>query len=129
MRLGKGAASDITFTPDGTQFAVATNVGIWVYDAKTGAEIALLKQPDRGYGKVAFSPDGNVLAVQRAVKDGGKFNCGTQLLDNLSQRCRHLWASPRYFFLRRCELAVLDLLGVFMYGRLTPKHRPRLLQT
>ena len=44
-RIGKGAASDITFTPDGTQFAVTTNIGIWIYDAKTGAEITVLKQP------------------------------------------------------------------------------------
>ena len=62
MRLGKGSANDITFSPDGTQFAVTTNIGIWIYDAKTGAEITLLKQPGRGYGKIAFSPDGNVLA-------------------------------------------------------------------
>ncbi|MYH81188.1 WD40 repeat domain-containing protein [Candidatus Poribacteria bacterium] len=62
MRIGKGTASDITFTPDGAQFAVTTNIGIWIYDAKTGAEISVLKQPDRGYGKIAFSPDGNVLA-------------------------------------------------------------------
>ena len=59
MRIGKGAVSDITFSPDGTQFAVATNIGIWIYDAKTGAEITVLKQPDRGYGKIAFSPDGH----------------------------------------------------------------------
>ena len=62
MDVGKGAASDITFTPNGTQFAVTTNIGIWIYDAKTGAEITSLKQPGRGYGKIAFSPDGNVLA-------------------------------------------------------------------
>ena len=62
MRIDKGAASDITFTPDGTQFAVTTNIGIWIYDAKTGAEITVLKQPGRGYGKIAFSPDGNILA-------------------------------------------------------------------
>ncbi|RKU18279.1 hypothetical protein C6503_09530 [Candidatus Poribacteria bacterium] len=62
MCIGKGAASDIAFTPDGTQFAVTTNIGIWIYDAKTGAEITTLKQPGRGYGKIAFSPDGNVLA-------------------------------------------------------------------
>ena len=62
MRIGKGAASDITFTPDGTQFAVTTNIGIWLYDAKTGAEVSVLKQPGRGYGKIAFSPDGKVLA-------------------------------------------------------------------
>lgn len=62
MHMGKGAASDIAFTPNGTQFAVPTNIGIWIYDAKTGAEISVLKQPGRGYGKIAFSPDGDVLA-------------------------------------------------------------------
>lgn len=39
MRLGKGSVNDIQFSPDGTQFAVATSIGIWIYDAKTGAEI------------------------------------------------------------------------------------------
>ena len=60
MRIGKGAARDITFTPDGKQFAVTTSIGIWIYDAKTGAEITVLNQPGRGSGKIAFSPDGNV---------------------------------------------------------------------
>ena len=70
MRTGKGAASDITFTPDGTQFAVTTNTGIWIYDAKTGAEITVLKQPGRGYGKIAFSPDGRTLAC--ATSNAGR---------------------------------------------------------
>ena len=72
MRIGKGAASDITFTPDGTQFAVTTNIGIWIYDAKTGAEITSLKQPDRGYGKIAFSPDGNVFACATGSNGRGE---------------------------------------------------------
>ena len=72
MRSGKGAVSDITFTPDGTQFAVATNVGIWIYDAQTGAEINLLKQPGRGYEKIAFSPDGNVLACATSSNERGE---------------------------------------------------------
>ena len=72
MRISKGAASDITFTPDGTQFAVTTNIGIWIYDAKTGAEITVLKQPGRGYGKIAFSPDGNVLACATGSNGRGE---------------------------------------------------------
>ena len=72
MRLGKGSANDITFSPDGTQFAVATSTGIWIYDAQTGAEISLLEQPDRGYGKVAFSPDGNVLACATSGAEAGE---------------------------------------------------------
>ena len=62
MRLGKGSVNDIQFSPDGAEFAATTSIGIWIYDAKTGAEITLLKQPGRGFGKIAFSPDGNVLA-------------------------------------------------------------------
>ena len=72
MRISKGAASDIAFTPDGTQFAVTTNIGIWIYDAKTGAEITVLKQPGRGYGKIAFSPDGNVLACATGSNERGE---------------------------------------------------------
>ena len=71
-RIGKGAASDIAFTPDGTQFAVTTNIGIWIYDAKTGAEISVLKQPGRGYGEIAFSPDGNVLACATGSNGRGE---------------------------------------------------------
>ena len=71
-RSGKGAASDITFTPDGTQFAVTTNIGIWIYDAKTGAEITVLKQPGRSYRKVAFSPDGNILACATGSNGRGE---------------------------------------------------------
>ena len=72
MPIDKGAASDITFTPDGTQFAVTTNIGIWIYDAKTGAEITVLKQPGRGYGKIAFSPDGNVFACATGSNGRGE---------------------------------------------------------
>ena len=72
MDIGKGAASDITFTPNGIRFAVTTNIGIWIYDAKTGAEITVLKQPDRGYGKVAFSPDGNTLACATGSNGRGE---------------------------------------------------------
>ena len=41
-RFGKGTVNDIKFSPDGTQFAVATTIGVWIYDAKTGNENSLL---------------------------------------------------------------------------------------
>ena len=62
MRIGKGRANDITFTPDGTQFAVSTSIGIWFYDAESGIEVAFLKQPGQSFGKVAISPDGHTIA-------------------------------------------------------------------
>ena len=65
MRLGKGRINDIQFSPDGSRFAVATSIGIWMYDARTGKKlslIALLPGEGRDVTTVAFSPDGRTLA-------------------------------------------------------------------
>ena len=57
-RLGKGGINTLTFSPDGTQFAVGSNIGVWLYDVKTGKEIALFPGMCQS---VAFSPDGKTL--------------------------------------------------------------------
>ena len=65
MRLGKGRINDIKFSPNGSRFAVATSIGIWMYDAYTGEELALmavLPGEGREVTTVAFSPDGRSLA-------------------------------------------------------------------
>lgn len=72
MRLGKGSVNDIQFSPDGTEFAVATSIGIWIYDAQTGTEITMLKQPNRGFRRVAFSPDGHTLALATSSSERGE---------------------------------------------------------
>lgn len=61
-RLAKGRINDIAYAPDGKQFAVSTNIGIWIYDAQTGAEIELISKPGLDFRKIAFSPDGSTLA-------------------------------------------------------------------
>ena len=62
-RLGKGWVSgNIAYTPDGTQLAVASSIGIWFYDATTGAEVNLLTGHKSFVTFVAFSPDGTMLA-------------------------------------------------------------------
>ena len=61
-RFGKGAATEIQYSPDGTRFAVASTIGIWLYDAKTGQEIDLLTGHTDFVSCIAFSPDGRTLA-------------------------------------------------------------------
>ena len=41
-RLGKGSIIDIKYAPDGAHFAAASTIGIWLYDAHTYKETALL---------------------------------------------------------------------------------------
>ncbi|RKU22491.1 hypothetical protein C6499_19775 [Candidatus Poribacteria bacterium] len=40
-RLGRGKLNNIIFSPDGTRVAVATAIGIWVYDAHTTEAVSL----------------------------------------------------------------------------------------
>ncbi len=62
VRFGKGGIRDIKFSPDGAQFAVATTIGVWMYNAKTGAEISLLTGIRHEFKGIAFSSDGNTLS-------------------------------------------------------------------
>ena len=72
-RLGKGKIYDLTYSPDGTRFAVASGAGVWIYDAATREELTLLSIsiPEEGRlagdnrysGGVAYSPDGSTIAM------------------------------------------------------------------
>ena len=62
-RLGKGhITGNITYSPDGTRLAMASSIGIWIYDAHTGEELALLTGHTEDVSGVLFSPDGSTLA-------------------------------------------------------------------
>ncbi len=61
-RLGKGSINEIKYSPDGTMLAVATNIGIWLYDTQTGEELNLIAGNKFEVGDIAFSPDGTMLA-------------------------------------------------------------------
>ncbi|MYH79361.1 WD40 repeat domain-containing protein [Candidatus Poribacteria bacterium] len=64
-RLGKGGINAIQFSPDGRQLAVGTDIGVWLYDVKTGEEISLFAGICES---IAFSPDGRFL-----VNGGGDY--------------------------------------------------------
>ena len=61
-RLGKGLISEFEYSPDGTRLAVASSIGIWLYDTATGQEVALFTGHTGEVTSVAFSPDGRTLA-------------------------------------------------------------------
>ena len=62
LRLGKGNLHDIKYTPDGNRVAVATSIGIWIYDAQTGQEISLLTGHTDWVTSLGFPADGRFLA-------------------------------------------------------------------
>ena len=61
-RFGKGTIHQITYSPDSTKMAVATSIGIWIYDTQTGDELNLLSGHLAPVRSIAFHPDGNILA-------------------------------------------------------------------
>ena len=118
MRLGKGWIKDITFSPDGTRFAVATMIGIWIYDAHTGAEIALLNETPRRIWALAFSPDGERLASYDANGKVQVWNTVTgepPLAFQLTERVTSGYKNPRHLvFLedgRQLAIATMNSRG------------------
>ncbi|MDE0298537.1 MAG: hypothetical protein OXN17_07900 [Candidatus Poribacteria bacterium] len=62
-RLGKGIISgNIVYSPDGNRLAVASAIGVWVYDATSYEPIFLLSGHTEEVTSVAFSVDGNTIA-------------------------------------------------------------------
>ena len=62
-RLGKGyITGNIAYSPDGTRLAMASSIGVWIYDAQTGEERVLLTGHTAAVYNVEFSPDGATIA-------------------------------------------------------------------
>ena len=78
-RLGKGMLiGNIALSPDGSQLAVCTTIGVWICDTDTGKEQHLFnKHADKWVRCVAYSPDGSIIAVGV----GGSDNKNLYLID------------------------------------------------
>ena len=61
-RLGKGGINIMRFSPDGTQLAVGTDVGLTLYDVTTGNEKDFGSKITAEINAIAFSHDGRLLA-------------------------------------------------------------------
>ena len=60
-RWGNGKVDEVTFSPGGHLLAVASSLGIYLYDAQTLAGVRFI-ETDAWVRSEAFSPDGKVLA-------------------------------------------------------------------
>ncbi len=61
-RFGKGRIYQVKFFPDGKRLAVATSIGVWIYDVQTGEPLDLLTEHTAPVKWIEFSPDGQTLA-------------------------------------------------------------------
>ena len=60
-RWGKGTVSQVDFSPDGRLLAVASSLGVYIYDVQTLEQRAFW-ETSAWVNSVAFSPDGRLLA-------------------------------------------------------------------
>ena len=61
VRLGKGYIGDIAFSPGGQYLAVASGIGVWIYEVATSRALMLIPTAS-SVESVSFSPDGATLA-------------------------------------------------------------------
>lgn len=107
-RLGKSPINDFAFSPDGSHLAVLSDVGVWIYDALTGTEKALLiEHSGKAFYNIVFSPDGHNLIVFGGGQKAQLWDIGTQMLkgtlDGYSQ-----WPSDVAFSPDGHTLAIAD---------------------
>ena len=64
LRIGQGTLGEIAYFPDGTRFAIATSIGIWIYDSITGERLYRLTDHTNGVAIIRFSAEGNTFATE-----------------------------------------------------------------
>ncbi|MDE0185067.1 MAG: hypothetical protein OXP71_06365 [Candidatus Poribacteria bacterium] len=61
LRIGQGRIHEIAYTPDGTGLALASGIGVWLYDTATHKETDLFVG-NTDVDSIAISPDGSTIA-------------------------------------------------------------------
>ncbi len=109
-RLGKGPVNQIAYSPDGKHLAVVSDIGVWIYDASTGAEQALLtRDTGRAVSNVVFSPDGQILAVTGDRQELQLWDTRTWTLNGTFDKNKSGWPSQCTFSPDGNTIAVADL--------------------
>ena len=62
-RFGRGWVKDLKFSPYSDQLAVATTIGVWIYDVRTGEEQKFFSGIMGGANAVSYSPGGLMIAA------------------------------------------------------------------
>lgn len=62
-RLGRGIIADLAFSPDGESLAVATRIGLWIYELPTMKPITLWETERGLVSAISFSPNGQWIAT------------------------------------------------------------------
>ena len=71
-RFGKGWIAGLQYSPDGSRLAVATAIGIWLYDTTTLQEVNLLTGQTAIYENETYSPSSMAYSpVEDILASGG----------------------------------------------------------
>lgn len=89
MRIGRGSVYSVDYSPDGERIAVGSTIGIWIYDARYGKEIALLRGHTSAVNSADYSPDGKKIVSSSWDGSVRVWDAETgALLNTLGQRGR-----------------------------------------
>lgn len=68
-RFGRGSVRDMAFSPDGRYFAIASAIGLWLYELPTLSPIALWDTERGMTDTVTFSPDSRRIVSSTFVEN------------------------------------------------------------